>query len=35
MTDWDEVENIGHGLVVACSIGALAYVIVAALMGYL
>lgn len=35
MDDWDDVESVGHGLVVACSIGALVYVIVAAFAGWL
>lgn len=34
MLDHD-VENVGHGLVLAVSVGALFYVIVAALWGWL
>lgn len=31
----DDVERFGHGLVIAVTVGALVYVIVGALMGWL
>jgi hypothetical protein len=33
--DFDDIERFGHGLVLATAIGALVYVIVAALVGWL
>ena len=35
MNDWDEIEEFGHMLVGVCSVGALIYIAVAALWGWL